>query len=226
MGEEDALRTVDCLRGRLLAERVASKNAKEEAQLMGNKLIELENRLKEETKSRNRAEKRLKFLMKKLQSINVAFVSDESENSCLTEGSEVSSASYTACSTSKDLEDKMPRIETACSSEGDSPEPMENAKSDNNENTEADSKKCEKVEHCNMNNLETSTEEKEVNDLDREESVDNSLALVPVDDLPKPKQAIDPAVLDATVRDVLDSLRHAKEKLQNQMERRRMITVG
>ncbi|XP_031091490.1 uncharacterized protein LOC115996423 [Ipomoea triloba] len=216
MGEEDALRTVDCLRGRLLAERVASKNAKEEAQLMGNKLIELENRLKEETKSRNRAEKRLKFLMKKLQSINVAFVSDESENSCLTEGSEVSSASYTACSTSKDLEDKMPRIETACSSEGDSPEPMENAKSDNNENTEADSK----------NNLETSAEEKEMNDLDREESVDNSLALVPVDDLPKPKQAIDPAVLDATVRDVLDSLRHAKEKLQNQMERRRMITVG
>nr|GMD36652.1 myosin heavy chain, cardiac muscle isoform-like isoform X2 [Ipomoea batatas]GMD38262.1 myosin heavy chain, cardiac muscle isoform-like isoform X2 [Ipomoea batatas] len=216
MGEEDALRTVDCLRGRLLAERVASKNAKEEAQLMGNKLIELENRLKEETKSRNRAEKRLKFLMKKLQSINVSFVSDESENSCLTEGSEVSSA---------DLEDKMPRIETARSSEGDSPEPMENAKSDNNENTEADSKKCEKEENSNMNNLKTSAEEKEMNDLDRDESVDNSLALVPVD-LPKPKQAIDPAVLDATVRDVLDSLRHAKEKLQNQMERRRMITVG
>lgn len=38
MGEEDALRTVDCLRGRLLAERVASKNAKDEAQLMGNKV--------------------------------------------------------------------------------------------------------------------------------------------------------------------------------------------
>nr|GLL34591.1 uncharacterized protein LOC109155615 isoform X2 [Ipomoea trifida] len=221
MGEEDALRTVDCLRGRLLAERVASKNAKEEAQLMGNKLIELENRLKEETKSRNRAEKRLNFLMKKLLSINVSFVSDESENSCLTEGSEVSSASYTACSTSKDL----PRIEIPCSSEGDSPEPMENAKSDNNENTEADSKICEKEEHSNMNNLKTSAEEKEMNDLDQEENVDNSLALVPVD-LPKPKQAIDPAVLDATVRDVLDSLRHAKEKLQNQMERRRMITVG
>lgn len=41
MGEEDALRTVDCLRGRLLAERVASKNAKEEAQLMGNKVLSL-----------------------------------------------------------------------------------------------------------------------------------------------------------------------------------------
>ncbi|XP_019158778.1 PREDICTED: uncharacterized protein LOC109155615 isoform X2 [Ipomoea nil] len=216
MGEEDALRTVDCLRGRLLAERVASKNAKEEAQLMGNKVIELENRLKEETKSRNRAEKRLKFLMKKLQSINVSFVSDESENSCFTEGSEVSSASYTICSSSNDLENKMPRIQTPCSSEGDdSPEPMENAKSDNNENTEAD-----------VTNLKTSAEEKEMSDLDREENVDNSLALVPVD-LPKPpKQTIDPAVLDATVRDVLDSLRHAKEKLQNQMERRRMIRVG
>lgn len=64
-----------------------------------------------------------------------------------------------------------------------------------------------------------------MNDLDQDDNVDNSLALVPVD-LPKPKQTIDPAVLDATVRDVLDSLRHAKEKLQNQMESRRMIKVG
>lgn len=108
--------------------------------------------MKEETKSRNRAEKRLKFLMKKLESINIAFVSDESESSSLTEGSEVSSASYTACSSSKDLEDnKMPKIQASFSSEGDSPETMENAKADNNENLEADSKKCDMEESSNMN---------------------------------------------------------------------------
>lgn len=63
-----------------------------------------------------------------------------------------------------------------------------------------------------------------------EHQVDNSLALVPVD-LPKPKpkqQSIDPEILDATVKEVLGSLRNAKEKLQTSMERRRsnMIKVG
>lgn len=39
-GEEDSvIRTVDCLRGRLLAERVASRNAKEEADQLENKVL-------------------------------------------------------------------------------------------------------------------------------------------------------------------------------------------
>ncbi|XP_033509399.1 uncharacterized protein [Nicotiana tomentosiformis] len=38
MEEEDSLRTVECLRGRLLAERVASRNAKEEAEIKGTKV--------------------------------------------------------------------------------------------------------------------------------------------------------------------------------------------
>uniref|UniRef100_A0A0V0HHA0 Putative ovule protein n=1 Tax=Solanum chacoense TaxID=4108 RepID=A0A0V0HHA0_SOLCH len=66
--EEDSLSKVECLRGRLLAERVASRIAKQEAQNMGNKMIELETKLKEETRSRNKAEKKLKFLIKKLES--------------------------------------------------------------------------------------------------------------------------------------------------------------
>lgn len=36
---EDSLRTVECLRGRLLAERVASRNAKEEVEQMENKVL-------------------------------------------------------------------------------------------------------------------------------------------------------------------------------------------
>ncbi|KAM3339948.1 hypothetical protein P3S68_029818 [Capsicum galapagoense] len=59
----------------------------------------------------------------------------------------------------------------------------------------------------------------------QEDNVNNSLALVPID-LPKPKETIDPIVLDATVREVLDALRHAKEKLQTRMERGRTIKVG
>lgn len=59
------------------------------------------------------------------------------------------------------------------------------------------------------------------NNLVREENVDDSLAIVPVEML-KIKQTIDPDVLDETVREVLGSLRHAKEKLQNQMDRRRL----
>lgn len=55
---------------------------------------------------------------------------------------------------------------------------------------------------------------------------DNSLALVPMDQPKKTKQTIDPIVLDDTVREVLDALRHAKEKLQTQMERRQMIKAS
>ncbi|OIT34787.1 hypothetical protein A4A49_39192 [Nicotiana attenuata] len=56
------------------------------------------------------------------------------------------------------------------------------------------------------------------------DNVDNSLALVPMN-LPKTKQTIDPIVLDATVRQVLDAL-HAKEKLQTQMQRGQMIKAS
>ena len=38
MEGDDGLRTVECLRGRLFAERQASKTAKEDAELMGNKV--------------------------------------------------------------------------------------------------------------------------------------------------------------------------------------------
>lgn len=38
MERDEGLRTLECLRGRLLAERQASKTAKEDAELMGNKV--------------------------------------------------------------------------------------------------------------------------------------------------------------------------------------------
>lgn len=37
-GEEESVRTIDCLRGRLVAERAASKNARDEADKLENKV--------------------------------------------------------------------------------------------------------------------------------------------------------------------------------------------
>ncbi|GAA0174932.1 hypothetical protein LIER_28213 [Lithospermum erythrorhizon] len=109
MGEEEGLRTVESLRGRLLAERLASRNAKEVADQTENKLVELEALLKEEIKSRKKAEKRLKLLMKRLQSLkisNPSYVFDESDQSCSFDTSEVTSVSSSASSTSKKTEEK------------------------------------------------------------------------------------------------------------------------
>ncbi|KAL3646695.1 hypothetical protein CASFOL_009239 [Castilleja foliolosa] len=95
MEGENSVKTVDCLRGRLLAERLASRNAKEETKQLENKLMELENMLKQEAESRNRAEKRLKLLFKKLKSKNISHVSDGSEYSGLEGKSDISSLSST-----------------------------------------------------------------------------------------------------------------------------------
>ncbi|OIV90471.1 hypothetical protein TanjilG_18655 [Lupinus angustifolius] len=72
--------TVEWLRGRLLAERKASRVAKEEEESMGNKLVELEKLLRLEIKLRDKAERRLKFLRKKLESLNTPTMSEQSDS--------------------------------------------------------------------------------------------------------------------------------------------------
>ncbi|KAJ3682791.1 hypothetical protein LUZ60_013018 [Juncus effusus] len=76
--DEEKLRTVECLRGRLLAERFASKEAKEETEQLGKKLDELERNLNKEIKVRNRAEKRLRHALKKLESLKILNLSESS----------------------------------------------------------------------------------------------------------------------------------------------------
>uniref|UniRef100_A0A0A9E4I2 Uncharacterized protein n=1 Tax=Arundo donax TaxID=35708 RepID=A0A0A9E4I2_ARUDO len=63
--------TVECLRGRLLAERVASKAAKEEADQLAKRLDELEKKLSDEVKVRNKVQRRLRKAMKKLESLKI-----------------------------------------------------------------------------------------------------------------------------------------------------------
>lgn len=65
-----------------------------------------------------------------------------------------------------------------------------------------------------------------ISDQAQDDYVDNSLALVPVD-LPMESRPPDPVIVNASVRDVLDALRNAREKLQLSMAiRSHMIKVG
>ncbi|XP_009141644.1 uncharacterized protein LOC103865587 [Brassica rapa] len=96
--EKEGLRTVECLRGRLLAERQVSRFVKDEADLITRKMEELEKHLKEEIRLREKAEKRLKFLMKKLVSIKG---SRSFEGSDQLSSSEVSCLSSVSTSASK-----------------------------------------------------------------------------------------------------------------------------
>ncbi|KAL7092015.1 hypothetical protein ACP275_12G139400 [Erythranthe tilingii] len=268
---EDSLRTVDCLRGRLLSERVASKNANEEAEHLGNKLMELETLLKQEAESRNRAEKRLKLLMKKLQSMNISYISDESGYSCSVEKSDVSSVSSSttsSSSTTKQLQENYENRQIEIEGRGlkenleSSSKVSENLQQNDSQNSsssigdknptteetsgaafEIQEQKCETETNAVSENLAqivaqnatikmdeqsgTSSTEEELNQ-ESERQIDNSMAIVSID-MPLENNKVDPEVLDATVKEVLDALRHAKEQLQSSMERRRrtnMISVG
>ncbi|PIN15002.1 hypothetical protein CDL12_12363 [Handroanthus impetiginosus] len=277
--EEDNVRKVNCLRGRLLAERMASRNAREEADKLGKKLVELENQLKEEAKLRNRAEKKLKFLMKRLESMNISYVTDESQSSVSSKSSpriEGLEESENVCENQESMEnDKSPK--RSQNSEQNDPQlsllspsssfEVNFAEMGSHENTisskvseifeqnvqenaavedsltSAGESHSGKTSQQNYNDSaideqrdfayhgsESCTEEglkRENDEEDHQNLMDNWMALVPVD-IPKKNQSIDPEVLDATVKEVLDALRLAKEQLQSSMERRRMnmIRVG
>lgn len=62
------------------------------------------------------------------------------------------------------------------------------------------------------------------NEADDHDSFDNSLALVPVD-LATTTQASDLKTVDESVIQVLDALRHAREKLLGSMDTRQIIRV-
>ncbi|CAA3003393.1 Hypothetical predicted protein [Olea europaea subsp. europaea] len=294
---EESVRTVACLRGRLLAERVASRNAKMEAEHLGNKLIELENLLKKEGKSRNRAEKKLKSLMKKLETNNISY--DLSESSLLDRSDITSTSSASSKSEDKNSKNSQMKNFPVCSVENikfpvefdhlkrNDSQPSISSESHGNpvneknstsseldckqshqyQGTETNGHPCqadpipEVMDPLSRNSARTSEfeynqnyiiastdesvkpsaqeevnqendqdqEKNQQNEEDDENHVDNSLALVPVEKL-ETKQTIDPEVLDATVKEVLDSLRHAREQLQSSMERRRrnmnIIKVG
>ncbi|CBI32642.3 unnamed protein product, partial [Vitis vinifera] len=225
MEEDDRLRTLECLRGRLLAERVASRTAKEDAELMSNKLIELESKLKTEIKARNRAEKRLKFLMKKLDSLKIPFASEGSEQSSSSDNSEISCQSSITSSATKNPEEKESKSQIPNSPKCEIEEKLEKPDSptisqDSTELQSNPSSKDIKNDEHSSGSQKSSEAEMEINgDMNEEENIDNSLALVPVS-IPTESP------VEVDVGEVLAALRHAREKIQRSMGTRHMINVG
>lgn len=248
MEGDGCLRTMESLRGRLVAERQASKLAKENAELLGNKLIELENQLKEETKLRNKAEKKFKILIKKLESLNITTKSVGSEQSSSSENCKMSCRSSTSTSDSKDPEEDelksqftSPEIaqnlqhnasETSSSPPSlSSPSSEKDSQSNSNLNDPSQESFSDKLSSSsqdpNADSHSYSSSKSSIleNESDDEDKVDDSLALVPVG-FPATSQTAEVKPLDESVSEVLDALRHAREKLQSSMQRRHMIQVG
>ncbi|KAK6126047.1 hypothetical protein DH2020_040161 [Rehmannia glutinosa] len=204
--------------------------------------------------------------MKKLESMNISHISDESEYSGSVGKSDISSLSSTTSSTTKD--NIFGNQENAKSEKGSEKNLSENdsknsllSVSDYSSASEGSSssgldvnlpeiegQECkmgingddahsENSSHLGSNqsskmdeqSVRSSTESGLNKDEDDEDDghVDNSMALVTVD-TPQKNQTVDPEVLDSTVKEVLDALRHARERLQSSIEKKRvnMIRVG
>ncbi|KAK9291192.1 hypothetical protein L1049_009380 [Liquidambar formosana] len=268
MEGDDGLRTLECLRGRLQAERVASRVAKEDAELIGKKLIELENQLRVETKSKNRAEKKLKFLMKKLESLKITYVSEESEQSSSSENFGTSCISSSSSAGNKDPEEQKPKTqitntekcdieevvketnsptmsqnlnhgvsETSMTNQSHTSEETSSPPATSNSST-TPSRELESNRSCEDSKTDdhssaSSNSPMEVMGINGEKDNagedygDNSLALVLVpESLQAPPRNGELKMVSGSVSDVLDALRHAREKLQSSLERRHMIKVG
>ncbi|KAF8042505.1 hypothetical protein BT93_A0976 [Corymbia citriodora subsp. variegata] len=242
-GKEEGLRTVECLRGRLLAERQASRFSRERAQLMATKLVELENQLREETRLRAKTEKKLKLLKKKLETLLISSALPESEQSGFCETSIAysdSSSTVTIASEAKTTEEAEVESKSHFEKKDASPyqelNSLEKALAGDKRDSDAGDFSSEKSGpascHSHTSARDSAATEKE-NSFDVDDQVDDSLALVPVT-LP---EAAEPAskeldakmmITSASVREVLDALRHARESIQRSMEERRscMIRVG
>ncbi|MFS8012034.1 hypothetical protein Hanom_Chr14g01315971 [Helianthus anomalus] len=216
----EGLRTVECLRGRLLAERAASKAANDESEQITKKLIELEKQLKMEIKSRNKAEKRLRFLMKKLDSLNISYVSADEYSSSISEKSEISSVS-----SSKSQPDQSSKKD---GDEYDVQKKDNNGSRsfvmrDNDVNVERDQGRYHNVDNSMALIV---VEEKSITSPRSHEHdddiCDNSMALVVVNSTMKEENK-DYPISNGNVKDVLDALRYARECLQTSMGMRRHV---
>ncbi|KAK9078614.1 hypothetical protein SSX86_002671 [Deinandra increscens subsp. villosa] len=238
MEGDEGLWTVECLRGRLLAERAASKAANEESEQISKKVSELEKQLKMEIKSRNKAEKRLRFLMKKLDSLNISYVSTD-ESSSFSEKSEISSVSSSKSQHQMELQKPQlskrhncPSLESNlgsldeaisedCLKKEENNGSNYNTKKNNNYNEE----NIQDTSHNVDNSMALVMVEKKViitpkNDEDQEVIFDTSMALVVVDSMVKEEKQDVPLSNDK-VKNVLDALKNARESLQTSMDMRR-----
>ncbi|KAG1339163.1 hypothetical protein COCNU_04G014690 [Cocos nucifera] len=228
-GGHDGLTTVERLRGRLQAERVASKAAKEQADSMAKRLEELERKLAEEIECRNRAEKRLEHALKKLESLKILDIPGSSASSSSSHcfsgrqklewwgqcGSEEEAPSVLGDDVSgSSLVDSTHDPEGSWSSVGTSPS-LNKGGSDADESNRGG---CSQVSIADAARKPSVSDNKPDDVENQTEYMDNALALVPVILHPN-LEGCKPEV-NNNVQSVLIALRHVKEQLQYSMGRR------
>ncbi|KAI6674995.1 hypothetical protein NL676_002901 [Syzygium grande] len=229
------LSLIDCLRGRLLAERQASRAAKDDAEFTLQKLVEMEKKLREEIRLRDKAEKRLKFLRGKLETVDIPFSpsseeSQESRRPPITSSPEDArleraKTQITVQETSQNSKiDSSNRPKSSDYSHtheanldwdaGDFP-----AEKSGEQITAGDEES--KIDDPSSSMLKASVAEPETqNEIDKE--AHSSLALVSIK-LPAKTQPKETKITRKITSQALDPLIHAREKTRSSMERRHMF---
>nr|XP_043634787.1 uncharacterized protein LOC122605895 [Erigeron canadensis] len=227
METNEGLRTLECLRGRLLAERAASKAANDESEQIGKKVLELEKQLKMEVKSRNKAEKRLNFLMKKLESLNISYVNANSADdyescSSVSEKGEISSVSSSCISSQHQMELQFQKAHLKNS--GEKINCHEAIAQNSNENVifptsqkDGDKDDLEKADYNGSNSLVTKDNiGHEGSDQEADDNVDNSMALVEIKEdtitTPRNEEDHNDSIDNSMVLVVVDSMVPKEEK--------------
>ncbi|KAK4749349.1 hypothetical protein SAY87_026798 [Trapa incisa] len=243
MEEDECLkRTIECLRGRLVAERQCSRAAKENADQLGKKLKELEDKLKEETKMRDRAEKKLRLLERKLESLKASDGSEDSGKrlcSSVSENSLAYSCDSTVTTTITSGTFNQPREQESDSQirtrvvreniDHDDPESAQR-KQRNGSSCTADDRNSgvtqisgESYHEEGGSDLETTRSDghREVSEEEGNDVVDNSLALVAVNHhVVEESRQRELKVINRSVGEVLETLRLAREGIQRSMRQK------
>ncbi|KAF7804512.1 polycomb group protein Pc-like [Senna tora] len=249
MEGDEGFNTVECLRGRLLAERQASRVAKQEAESMDYKLVELEKRLRYEIKLRERAERKLRKLKNKLESLRNSCSSEKSEISCSSasrdsEASETKPPTTTNPSVSentmhndsepptpiaRDYDSRATHNSNSDCSFSQDPNPLdlnhdESSSSSSKSSSKDSNSEDLKNDESRQSSLssKTSVTEYEEEDDDDRNFIDISLAIVPV----KFAETRNVKAVNESVIEALEALRHAREKLVCSIGARHTIKVG
>ncbi|XP_039064645.1 uncharacterized protein LOC120209810 isoform X2 [Hibiscus syriacus] len=190
------------------------------------KLLELENKLKQETKLMNKAERRVNMLKKKLESLKILPDLEESERSSSSQSSAISSVSSASSSGTKHPPESASEIpEIVKENASDTKSGTKESSHEKSSSKSSSSHEVPQIEHTSSSSLEPSSMETNRTNYDDDEYVDNSLALVP-SELPETKPAPEVHIVSKSVGEVLDSLRPARERIQSSMGRRQMVRVG
>ncbi|TQD96372.1 hypothetical protein C1H46_018006 [Malus baccata] len=232
MEGDGGLRTLECLRGRLLAERQASRVAKEDAELIGKKLVELQKQLKEEIKLKEKAEKKLNCLKKKLESLNNSSKNSEKSYTQSTTTSSGSNHPETHEAKSKVAESEIPEESRQNAADSTTSEQShestftdENTCSQSTSGSSSSSSiECSSSPKGFCHNPSHKSEDPKIEDSNRYASpVNLTSSTVPVNMPATCHTSTELKPVGENLRQVLDALRNTRENLQRSMEKRHMI---